>query len=246
MNESRGSGRAQLVDPSVPELATFLSCILKVLGYGWTCNAERISSKVAKGHDVLGKLTDTSIAYVWGQGSCKLFDGFDNSSFAGIRMTISGFRSCVLVNFLKIEKTLRDMKAIKPKTEGGRLSVEQVRAALLTMEGQKLQELCEAMGDDINQCTAGPNTLLFYPSGWWCMERTLNAHSHGYRRSGFTQADGDTTVLAQINECRPKPSAVVEAVLALLGHLTVWKQSSLCNLVVPLSRHDKVQIANTN
>ena len=170
----------------------------------------------AKQQETLAKLVTKDTSDLWAMASNRHAEGFDNSGFAGVRAQIAGFRSAILFNFVEAEAFLRSMVPGDqfgcPKTE--RFSIDQVKELLVKLDGEAMNKFTSVVS--CQQCTLGPNTIIYTPQNCYVCERALGSHAYGVRKSGWDDSEASTAMLSEVNLSKPKPSVVVEKLTMLL------------------------------
>ena len=105
-----GNGRASRCIEDVPEIAEVLSGILSKLGLDYVPDEDVLTQSIKKDSSIkaIKQIVDPEIVHIWAQAKGKTSDGFELSSFAGVRLTTVGFRDCIIFDVNAANKYFLD------------------------------------------------------------------------------------------------------------------------------------------
>ena len=118
-----GNGRATRCIEDLREVAEVLTGILEKLGLDYVPGDDVLTQSIKKDSSIkaIKQIVDPEIVHIWAQAKGKTSDGFELSSFAGVRLTTVGFRDCIIFNVNAAAKYFLDNKEVlgEPDTPHG-------------------------------------------------------------------------------------------------------------------------------
>ena len=114
---------AHLVALKMYQIAEVLVGILSKLGLDYVPDEDVLTQSIKKDSSIkaIKQIVDPEIVHVWAQAKGKTSDGFELSSFAGVRLTTVGFRDCIIFNVKAANQYFRDNQEVlgEPDTPHG-------------------------------------------------------------------------------------------------------------------------------
>lgn len=167
----------------------------------------------------LMKMVGEESFYLWGMAPNKHFIGIDMLGLPVERYQTHGFREMFLINFAKLSEhldTLAPAGTPKALVEMDVYSFSQVCDKILpSLSKEDFQDLATKMGNHaIMHTTVGPGQVIYVPSGWFSVERSLSTAAMGIRRT-TVHRDGFSAV-SDMAQHRAKESAVLEKIRRML------------------------------